>query len=130
MGEGELFSFPSFMRTIIVFSATLFVLLTLAISIPERYGFGYPFLAQIGISVGVPENPYNNIAQQLTEKERVLSEREQRLDTEIAQAEARAQSDLDRSILVILGLLFTLILLNLWLDHRAREQLKRVQKQI
>jgi hypothetical protein len=113
------------MRTVIVFAATLFVFTTLAVAIPERYGVGRSLFAQIGVSVGVNPNPYNALAQQLDEKERELAARERALDERSQSAAAHTMSDLDRSILVLLGLLFLLILLNLWLDHRARQRLAR-----
>jgi hypothetical protein len=113
------------MRTVIVFAATLFVFAVLVVAVPDRYGIEQPFFAQIGISVGVNPNPYNTLAQQLDEKEREIAARERALDERSQSATTHTMSDLDRTILVLLGLLFLLILINLWLDHRARQRLAR-----
>jgi hypothetical protein len=67
----------------------------------------------------------NRLAQELALREERLIERERELDLRFKRTSAQATNDLDRYVLIVLGLLFALILLNLWLDHRVRERLAR-----
>jgi len=88
------------------------------------------FIAQIassiGVTVGVPSNPFNTLAQQLQEKESVLIEKEKEIkQKEIAlQEQTKGESaGQKRTLLYILfggALLLSLIALNFYLDYRRR----------
>lgn len=81
-------------------------------------------LAQIGSSVGVsltvPENPFNTLAKQLQEKEIELQKREKALD-EILIKINRESKIILASILVLMIILVILILLNFYFDYQFRK---------
>lgn len=79
----------------------------------------------VGMSAGVEENPYNIVAQQLTQKEVELSERERAL----AVLEEELRGEVERSnritllTVVLVGVvLLGLILVNFYLDRKRREE--------
>ena len=82
----------------------------------------------IGMSVSIPENPYNKVAMQLKEKEERLNARE----AELNQREASLESSVMNSQKKMLGfiavgivVLFVLILINFYYDwFRQKRQLK------
>lgn len=79
--------------------------------------------AGVGMSISVPENPFNTLAQQLQEKEAGLEKREE------AVAEVLEKSERDGKIILTLILslttvLFFLILLNFYLDYQSRKYQK------
>lgn len=73
----------------------------------------------VGMSVGVPENSINKLALELKNKESQLDQREQA----IAEREAAAG---DQAVAYYLAggiaILFILVIVNFFLDHRRREQ--------
>lgn len=94
---------------------------------------GQYFIAQIGsgigVSVSVPPNPFNALAQQLQEKEETLLEKEinlverENLLTERIE-EGRNKNDKTLNYLSIIGgVLLTLILLNFYFDYRRRNSI-------
>lgn len=86
-------------------------------------------LAQIGSSVGisltVPENPFNTWAKQLQEKEENLQQREAMLIELLNKTEKEAKILLSL-ILVLLIVLFFLLFLNFYFDYQSRKFLKKV----
>ena len=77
--------------------------------------------ATTGAEVLVEENPYNQVAQQLAEKEEELEEREEELGVLLDEREAESNSTLN----LILGLvvaLFLLLVSNFYLDFKARNK--------
>lgn len=74
-----------------------------------------------GAQVLVEENPYNQVAQQLAEKEEELEEREEELGVLLDERETESNSTLN----LILGLvivLFILLVSNFYLDFKARKR--------
>lgn len=79
--------------------------------------------SSFGVSLTVPENPFNNLVKQFQEKEEELQKREQKIN------EILAKSERDSRIILILILsliiiLFFLVLLNFYFDYRARKHQK------
>ena len=78
----------------------------------------------VGMSVSVPENPFNLIALQLKDKENQLNQKEQELN--------KKELDLDKTpsnnavllyiLTVGIGVLFVLIMLNYYFDYRRRKK--------
>ncbi|PLX27090.1 hypothetical protein C0583_05090 [Candidatus Parcubacteria bacterium] len=88
--------------------------------------FGASFSSAIGMSVGVPDNPYNKLASQLKEKEEMLNARENALN----EREASIGGTLsDETLIMIMGsgiiLLFLLIIINYYLDFRRNKKQRR-----
>ena len=83
-------------------------------------------LAGVGASVGVEPNEFNTLAQQLTEKEEELDERENQVVIREREVQTRSVENRDYTSLVyttIVGLiLLGLILLNFLLDIRRRKR--------
>lgn len=79
--------------------------------------------AQIGSSVGVsltvPENPFNTWAKQLQEKEAQLQEKE-KLINELLVSSQRESKFILVAILVLMIILFFLLLLNFYFDWKSR----------
>ena len=104
----------------LIFSSTFYEVNPLAV---VRY-----FLATagstVGVSLGVPENPFNTLAQQLKEKETRLENREYVLDEREGELEERSLFLPSEIILnLILGMmimLLSLISLNFYFDHKDR----------
>ncbi len=82
----------------------------------------------VGMKVGVPENPFNSLAQQLQEKEEQLNEKEVTLDQRETEMQGRifaaGGNVILVLILVIVMLLFFLIMVNFYLDYRERKKNK------
>lgn len=80
--------------------------------------------AQIGSSVGVsltvPENPFNKWARQLQEKEKELNLRERALNEAFLKAQQESKIILT-AILVLIIILFFLLLLNFYFDFKSRK---------
>lgn len=82
----------------------------------------------IGVTVSIPPNPFSTLAQQLKEKEFVLSDKEQELQQKEAalktqsNQEQNAQNKILLSLFVLGGILLSLILLNFYLDYRRKRQ--------
>ena len=81
----------------------------------------------IGITVSVPPNPFNTLAQQLKEKEDklVVKEKELQQKEEIFQEQSsREQNSQNKNIIIYLiiggGILLLLIVLNFYLDYRRK----------
>jgi hypothetical protein len=76
----------------------------------------------VSMSTSVPPNPFNTLAMQLEQKERLLDEREQML----AQQEAGPVSQRGLIYLLLSGIvvLSVLIILNFYLDYRRRNEKK------
>ncbi len=79
----------------------------------------------VGMTVGIPENPFNALAQQLEEKEEQLNEKELTLDQREAEMQGRLFSAGGNIILVlilvVIMLLFFLISVNFYLDYKERK---------
>lgn len=77
----------------------------------------------VGMSVGVPENRYNKLAAQLENKENMLNERE----GELALLEKKmsdsygGQETLVMLLFVGMVILFILVFINYYLDHKKRK---------
>lgn len=74
----------------------------------------------IGVSLNVPENPFNTLAKQLQEKETDLQKREQLLNEIIVKTEKESKIILIL-ILTLIIILFILVLVNFYLDYQARK---------
>lgn len=86
-------------------------------------------LAQVGSSVGmsltVPENPFNTWAKQLQEKEENLNKREEAILKLIEKSER--DSKIILVLVFILSIvLFFFIFLNFYFDYQERKNLKRL----
>ena len=85
--------------------------------------FGAEFSQAVGMSVSIPENPFNKLAVQLKEKEKNLNEREIALDNREKNISPVDQTQ-NRIIYGIgIGMIFLLVLIttNFFLDfHRRR----------
>lgn len=81
-------------------------------------------LAQIGTGVGVsltvPENPFNTWAKQLQEKEFQLQEREKMINEILLKTERESKIILTL-ILVLMIILFFLLLINFYFDWKSRK---------
>lgn len=112
----------------------LFIVATLismqAIFHASPVAIGRYFIAQIGSTVGVtvsvPSNPFNTLAQQLKEKESTLFEKEKKLqekeialDTEINKGQS-SQNKIFMYLAAMGGILLLLILLNFYFDYRRK----------
>lgn len=86
-----------------------------------RY-IGARFGDAVGLSVSVPENPFNKLALDLKEKEDRLAQMERELSV---RKQALDETGPDR-LIIILGatifILFVLILLNYYLDYKRRKR--------
>lgn len=111
-------------------------LLALVSSYINPQELGAKFLAQVGsvgISLGVAPNPDNTLAEEFRKKEDSLSARESDLAAREAalQSEARdsGKNNADATRYSLLGGIFllALIIINYYLDFRARRMLQRVQ---
>lgn len=74
----------------------------------------------VGVSLNVPENPFNTWAKQLQEKETELQAREQKID-ELLSKTARESRVILTLILVLTIILVLLILLNFYFDYQTRK---------
>lgn len=77
----------------------------------------------VGMSLSVPENPFNTLAQQLKEKETELEKREEDM-LRILEKRERDSKIIFNLILGLITVLFTLLLLNFYFDYRARKNQK------
>ncbi len=97
---------------------------TVSDSHPEIGRFLLAQVGSVGLSVGVLPNPYNTLAEQLQAKEQVLNTKEAALNNETVALQAQ-QRENDIKVLrySLLGgaFLFLLVLLNFYLDFRARK---------
>lgn len=73
--------------------------------------------AVVGMSAGVPENPYNSLAQELAAKEASLNERESAMTTRL-EKNSGEPSLLTIYSFILSGVLFVLLLLNYYFDWR------------
>jgi hypothetical protein len=78
----------------------------------------------VGMSVSVPENPFNRLALQLKEKEERLNQKEIELSEreKILREANRGQERLVIGLTVGIVILFGLIVLNYYLDYRRRSK--------
>lgn len=78
----------------------------------------------VGISVGVPENQYNKLAIQLSEKEEKLNEREENLAALEANLLDTYNQRRQNKIMIFMAIgifvLFVLVLTNFYLDYRRK----------
>lgn len=93
--------------------------------------FGAQAGETVGMSAGVPENPFNKVAQQLKEKEEELQQREELLtERELELREKNFSEEGEMILLMILSVTTTLlflVLLNFYLDFKNREPLQGTQ---
>lgn len=73
----------------------------------------------VGVSLNVPENPFNIWARQLQEKETDLQKREQMLNEILVKTERESRIILTL-ILVLIIILFILVLVNFYFDYQTR----------
>ncbi len=118
---------------VIIFLAVIFLLLFQLVFDVNPFIAGDYFFAQVGsavgLSAGVPANPFNTLAGQLKEKELTLLQKEE----ELAQQERILKEILDNNktdnsktliyFLVIGVILLGLISLNYYLDFRRKKKL-------
>ncbi len=93
--------------------------------------FGARFGSAVGMSISVPENPFNKLALQLREKEDRLNQKERQLAKR--EAELGVAQNQDQTFLLILltaGIivLFVLVIINYYLDFKRRRQLLQEQQ--
>lgn len=74
----------------------------------------------VGVSLSVPENPFNNLVRQFQEKEADLKKREQKIDEILIKTERETKIILTL-VLVLTIILVILILLNFYLDYQSRK---------
>ena len=88
---------------------------------------GNYFLAQtgsaIGVSVSVPPNPFNTLAQQLQEKEDSLHFRERDLEAKEKKLTEDGKNLSGKFVYVVLGLLTILVSVNFYLDYKRRKKI-------
>jgi hypothetical protein len=85
---------------------------------------GAKFGQAIGMSVSVPENPFNKIALQLQEKENSLNQREIELNKradELSAGKSDSQNPLITYLMLGIFVLFILVLANYYLDFKRRK---------
>lgn len=87
--------------------------------------FGAQAGKTVGMSAGVPENPFNKLAQQLEEKESELKQKEQLLEERELELKEKKFSEEGETILIMIlsvtvTLLF-LVLINFYLDFKNRK---------
>lgn len=86
--------------------------------------FVYQLVSVIGVSVSVPPNPFNTLAQQLNEKENTLIQKEKELQEKESIIAEGKESRQNRTILYAAGgggILLALVLLNFYLDYRRKK---------
>ena len=128
------------MPKITLASLTLLVIIAMLVSMQAVFDaspatIGKYFVAQlgsvIGVTVNVPPNPFNTLAQQLEEKELALGEREKELQQkevlfqEETSKERSGQNKLLLFLLALGGTLLVLISVNFYFDYRRRSGYKR-----
>lgn len=101
--------------------AFLFVLGVNPIDIGKFIGAGMG--SAVGMSLSVPENPFNRLAFQLKEKEESLNQRE----VELNEREQALKSSGGQNIIFIIlaagiGVLFVLVMLNYYFDYKRRKK--------
>lgn len=78
----------------------------------------------VGMTVGVPENKYNKVAAQLTEKESRLNEKEKELTVLEDKLLDSYRQNSQKKIMIFMALgivaLFVLVLVNFYLDYKRR----------
>ena len=76
----------------------------------------------VGMSISVPENPFNKLALQLKEKESQLAVREKELAAREQELNKTGNQDTLIWLLITgIGVLFVLIFLNYFLDYRRKK---------
>ena len=85
---------------------------------------GAKFGSAIGMSINIPENPFNKLAAQLKDKEEELAQKENELLSR-EQAIAKKTISQQRIIIIMLGIgitiLFVLVIINYYLDFKRRK---------
>ena len=85
---------------------------------------GAKFGSAIGMSINIPENPFNKLAAQLKDKEDQLAQKENELLSR-EQAIAKKTISQQRIIIIMLGIgitiLFVLVIINYYLDFKRRK---------
>jgi hypothetical protein len=93
--------------------------------VDTAYFFGAKVGQAIGMSVGVPENPFNKLALDLKEKEDRLAARENALDErerQLSDTYLKRQERLLVGIAAGIVALLVLIIVNFYFDYRRRER--------
>ena len=75
----------------------------------------------LGITVSIPPNPFNMLAQQLAEKEKELGQKEATLEAQTNEKQ-KSQNKILISIGALGSILFALIALNFYFDWRRRRK--------
>ena len=83
---------------------------------------GAKFGRAVGMSISIPENPFNRLAMQLQEKEDRLTQREKELDEREKELGKKSFLSDNTGLLMAGGiiLLFVLVLVNFYLDYRRK----------
>ena len=85
---------------------------------------GAGFGKAVGMSVAIPENPFNKLALDLKNKENILNERELALSEKEKDLQSQASTNNNLSIVLMAGgivVLFFLVLLNYYLDWKRKK---------
>ncbi|MFA5831576.1 MAG: hypothetical protein WC878_07150 [Candidatus Paceibacterota bacterium] len=102
---------------------SLVVLSGYGVSSLGTVGFIKQMSSAVGMTAGVPENEFNKLAQELKQKDTAITEREKALaerETIILREQKINNARLSALILVIGLVLFSLILLNFYLDAKRK----------
>jgi hypothetical protein len=86
--------------------------------------FGAKFGQAIGMSVSIPENPFNKLALQLAEKENTLNQREIELNkkaNELSAGKTDDQNPLITYLMLGIIFLFILVMVNYYFDYKRRK---------
>ncbi|MDP3963901.1 MAG: hypothetical protein Q8Q39_05395 [bacterium] len=105
-----------------LFAAVMLAMVAQVAVSRQPFVLGRFMLAQVGVSISTPANPYNSAARQLQVKEQSLLERENSLREQEALLDERIAEETRtmRYLLLIASSLFGLILVNFYLDWRKR----------
>jgi predicted nucleic acid-binding Zn ribbon protein len=114
--------------TLLLILFLLFLVVATSVVLEDVYKVGLHtlakyYLAQIGITVSIPPNPFNILAQQLKEKESTLSAKEQEIQQKETLLKEQEREKKDKIILYfsLVGVvLLILVLVNFYLDYRRR----------
>jgi hypothetical protein len=90
--------------------------------------FGAKFGQAIGMSVSIPENPFNKLALQLQEKENSLNQREAELNKKADDLSAEKvdnQNPLITYLMIGIIFLFILVMTNYYFDYKRRQAEKK-----
>jgi hypothetical protein len=128
MKKNRLFLVLSVLFFVSAVSSFGYTFVKLAVPAFGRYDFVDFSASVVGMTVGVPSNPANTLAEQLKDKENVLLGKERALAEREAVVSEQLSSDRKRDTTFIYlygvnGTLLFLILLNFYFDYERRRHL-------